>query len=177
MLGRDADAGISLRETIPKLPDHVGSHVSDLNLQNKVTFANVIALKQSMPQLEVPEMAGTEITGKAAPALAECPTVVQSLCMFTLSENLLKDAAAGINGKTLKNNRRCSSCSLVHAACVNNNPGFMQLNLNGKFHLKDCKNSLGVLGSLDEKEANGNTEVDDGEDDEYGLDSTANPDV
>ncbi|CAL4978484.1 unnamed protein product [Urochloa decumbens] len=181
------DAGIALSKTLPKLPDLVELYLSDLNLENEGTVAIVNALKQSAPQLEVLELAGNEITAKAAPALAECLTAMQSLKKLTLAENELKDDGAVIIAKSLEaghtdlkeldvsTNMFQRAGARCFARAVANKPGFMQLNINGNFIsdegidevkdiLKAGKNSLDVLGSLDENDPEG--EPDDGDEEE-----------
>ncbi|KAK8444499.1 hypothetical protein SEVIR_9G147000v4 [Setaria viridis] len=196
------DAGIALSKTLPKLPDLVELYLSDLNLES-CTVAIANALKQSAPQLEVLELAGNEINAKAAPAVAECLTAMQSLKKLTLAENELKDEGAVIIAKSLEDGHTdlkeldvsTNMLQRVGARCfaraVANKPGFVQLNINGNFIsdegidevkdiLKAGKNSLDVLGSLDENDPEG--EPDDGDeeeddedaedgDDEDGLDS------
>ncbi|XP_014756304.2 RAN GTPase-activating protein 2 isoform X2 [Brachypodium distachyon] len=192
------EAGIALSKTLPKLPDLVELYLSDLNLENKGTIAIANALKQSAPRLEVLEMAGNEITAKATQALAECLTVMQSLKKLTLAENELEDRGAVVIAKTLENShpdlkeldvstnmlRRAGARCFAQA--IADKPGFVQLNINGNFIsdegieevkkiLKSGKNSLSVLGSLDENDPEGEPgdgdEEGDEEDDEGGLDS------
>ncbi|XP_039846032.1 RAN GTPase-activating protein 1-like [Panicum virgatum] len=181
------DAGIALSKTLPKLPDLVELYLSDLNLENKGTLAIVNALKLSAPQLEVLELAGNEINAKAAPGIAECLTAMQSLKKLTLAENELKDAGAVIIAKSLEDghtnlkeldvstNMFQRAGARCFARAVANKPGFVQLNINGNFIsdegidevkdiLKAGKNSLDVLGSLDENEPEG--EPDDGDEDD-----------
>ncbi|CAO2161496.1 unnamed protein product [Urochloa humidicola] len=186
------DAGIALSKTLPKLPDLVELYLSDINLENKGTVAIVNALKKSAPQLEVLEFAGNEITAKAAPALAECLTAMQSLKKLTLAENELKDDGAVIIAKSLEaghtdlkeldvsTNMFQRAGARCFARAVANKSGFMQLNINGNFIsdegidevkeiLKAGKNSLDVLGSLDENDPEG--EPDNGDDEEDGEDA------
>jgi Ran GTPase-activating protein 1 len=187
------DAGIALSKSLPKLPDLVELYLSDLNLENKGTVAIVNALKQSAPQLEVLELAGNEINAKAAPALAECLTAMQSLKKLTLAENELKDAGSVIIAKSLEDghahlkeldvstNMFQRAGARCFARAVANKPGFVQLNINGNFIsdegidevkdiLKAGKNSLDVLGSLDENDPEGDPDDDDEEDDEDAKD-------
>jgi Ran GTPase-activating protein 1 len=181
------DAGIALSKTLPKLPELVELYLSDLNLENNGTVAIANALKQSAPQLEVLELAGNEINAKAAPALAECLTAMQSLKKLILAENELKDDGAVIIAKSLEvghtdlkeldvsTNMFQRAGARCFARAVANKPGFMQLNINGNFIsdegidevkdiLKAGKNSLDVLGSLDENDPEG--EPDDGDEEE-----------
>ncbi|CAN6355195.1 unnamed protein product [Urochloa humidicola] len=197
------DAGIALSKTLPKLPDLVELYLSDLNLENKGTVAIVNALKLSAPQLQVIELAGNEINAKAAPAFAEFLTAMQSLKKLTLAENELKDDGAVIIAQSLEDGHTdlkeldvsTNMLQRVGARCfaraVANKPGFVHLNINGNFisdegvdevkdMLKAGKNSLDVLGSLDENDPEGDpdddVEEEDDEDakdddDEDGLDS------
>ncbi|KAF8765650.1 hypothetical protein HU200_008143 [Digitaria exilis] len=181
------EAGLALSKTLPKLSDLVELYLSDLNLANKATVAIVNALKQSAPQLEVLELAGNEINAKTAPALAECLTAMQSLKKLTLAENELKDDGAVVIARSLEDGHAdlkeldvsTNMLQRVGARCfaraVANKPGFVQLNIDGNFisdegidEVKDIfkagKNSLDVLGSLDENDPEG--EPDDGDDDE-----------
>ncbi|KAL6614598.1 hypothetical protein ACP70R_036868 [Stipagrostis hirtigluma subsp. patula] len=183
------DAGIALSKTLPNLPDLVELYLSDLNLENKGTVAIVNALKQSAPQLEVLEMAGNEITSKAAPALAECLAAMQSLKKLTLAENELKDDGAVIVAKSLKDGHTnlkeldvsTNMLQRVGARCfaqaVTDKQGFVQLNINGNFIsdegivevnkiLKAGKNSQNVLGPLDENDPEGEPDADEDEEDE-----------
>ncbi|CAD6250289.1 unnamed protein product [Miscanthus lutarioriparius] len=192
------DAGLALSETLPKLPDLVELYLSDLNLENEGTKAIANALKQSAPQLEVLEMAGNEISARAAPDLAECLMAMQSLKKLTLAENELKDDGAVIIAKSLEDGHTdlkeldvsTNMLQRVGARCfaraVANKPAFVQLNINGNFIsdegidevkeiLKAGKKSLDVLGSLDENEPDGEPddeeEEEDAEDNEDELDS------
>jgi Ran GTPase-activating protein 1 len=193
------EAGIALSKTFPKLPDLVELYLSDLNLENTGTIAIANVLKLSAPRLEVFELVGNEITAKATQALAECLTAMQSLKKLTLAENELGDDGAVVIAKSLEDGHpdlkeldvSTNMLRRVGARCcaqaITNKSGFRQLNINGNFIpeegiddvkeiLKGGKNSLGVLGLLDENDPEGepgddDEEGDDGEDDEGGLDS------
>ncbi|KAL6845195.1 hypothetical protein ACP4OV_024690 [Aristida adscensionis] len=190
------DAGIALSKTLLKLPDLVELYLSDLNLENKGTIAILNALKQSAPRLEVLEMAGNEITAKAAPALAECLTAMQSLKKLTLAENELKDSGAVVVAKSLEDGHTnlkeldvsTNMLQRVGARCfaqaVADKARFVQLNMNGNFIsdegidevkqvLKSGKSSLDVLGPLDENDPEGNPDEEDEDEDakDDGLDS------
>uniref|UniRef100_A0A452Z3I3 WPP domain-containing protein n=1 Tax=Aegilops tauschii subsp. strangulata TaxID=200361 RepID=A0A452Z3I3_AEGTS len=120
-------------------------YLSDLNLENEGTIAIVNVLKQSAPQLEVLEMAGNEITAKAAKAVAECLTAMQSLKKLTLAENELKDDGAVTIAKSLQEghpdlkeldvstNLFQRSGARCFAQAVTNKPGFVLLNINSNF--------------------------------------------
>ncbi|TVU19344.1 hypothetical protein EJB05_35488, partial [Eragrostis curvula] len=192
------EAGIALSKTLPKLPELIELYLSDLNLENKGTVAITNALKQSAPQLEVLELAGNEINAKAAPALAECLTAMQSLKKLILAENELKDDGAVIIAKSLEDGHTdlkeldvsTNMLQRVGARCfakaITDKPGFVKLNMNGNFIsdegidevkkiLKDGKNSVDVLGPLDENEPEGDPdeeeEEEDAEDDDGELGS------
>ncbi|KAI5018521.1 hypothetical protein ZWY2020_043409 [Hordeum vulgare] len=139
------EAGVALSKTLPKLGGLVELYLSDLNLENEGTIAIVNVVKQSAPQLEVLEMAGNEITAKAAKAVAECLTAMQSLKKLTLAENELKDAGAVTIAKSLQEghpgleeldvstNLFQRSGARCFAQAVANKPGFALLNINSNF--------------------------------------------
>uniref|UniRef100_A0A0D9ZZ35 WPP domain-containing protein n=1 Tax=Oryza glumipatula TaxID=40148 RepID=A0A0D9ZZ35_9ORYZ len=81
-------------------------YLGDLNLENKGTLAIVNTRKQLTPQIEVLEMARNKINAKAAQALAECLTTLQSLKKLTLAENGLKDDGAVVIAKALEDGHR-----------------------------------------------------------------------
>ncbi|KAI4965782.1 hypothetical protein ZWY2020_050912 [Hordeum vulgare] len=183
------EAGVALSKTLPKLGGLVELYLSDLNLENEGTIAIVNVVKQSAPQLEVLEMAGNEITAKAAKAVAECLTAMQSLKKLTLAENELKDAGAVTIAKSLQEghpgleeldvstNLFQRSGARCFAQAVANKPGFALLNINSNFIsdegidevkeiLKGGENSLEVLGPLDENDPEGDPEDDEEEGDD-----------
>ncbi|CAM0955530.1 unnamed protein product [Alopecurus aequalis] len=182
------EAGVALSKTLPKLHDLVELYLSDLNLENEGTLAITDVLKQSAPQLEILEMAGNEITAAAAKGLAECLTAMQSLKKLTLAENELKDAGAVKIAQSLQDghpdlkeldvstNLFQRAGARCFAQAVTNKPGFVLLNINANFIpdegldevkeiLKGGKNSLDVLGPLDENDPEGDLEGDDEEED------------
>uniref|UniRef100_A0A0D3G7J8 WPP domain-containing protein n=1 Tax=Oryza barthii TaxID=65489 RepID=A0A0D3G7J8_9ORYZ len=73
---------------------------------NKGTLAIVNTRKQLTPQIEVLEMARNKINTKAAQALAECITTLQSLKKLTLAENGLKDDGVVVIAKALEDGHR-----------------------------------------------------------------------
>ncbi|THU54946.1 hypothetical protein C4D60_Mb11t01410 [Musa balbisiana] len=164
-------------------------YISYLNLEDEGTIAIANTLKQSVPLLEVLDIAGNEITTKAAPALAECIAVKKSLRTLILSENELKDQGAVLIGRALEEGhtqlkeldvsvnmlRRVGARCLAQA--VSNKPDFKLLNINGnaisdegidevKEILKNGSNSVDVLGPLDENDVE--EEGEDGEEEEGG---------
>ncbi|KQJ98352.1 RAN GTPase-activating protein 2 [Brachypodium distachyon] len=182
------EAGVALSKTLPKLHDLVELYLSDLNLENEGTVAIVNVLKLSAPQLEILEMAGNEITAEATQDIAACLKAMQSLKKLTLAENELKDAGAVVIAQSLEGghadlkeldvstNMFQRAGARCFAQAITNKPGFMQLNINGNFIsdegidevkaiLKGGKNSLEVLGPLDENEPDGEQEYDDEEED------------
>ncbi|KAL5230205.1 hypothetical protein ABZP36_028981 [Zizania latifolia] len=142
-------------------------------------------------------MAGNEINAKAAHALAECLIAMQSLKKLTLAENELKDDGAVVIAKSLEDGHsdlkeldvHTNMLQRVGARCfaqaITNKPGFVQLNINENYItdegidevkeiLKGGKNSLDVLGPLDENDPEGEAEDDydeEEEEDEGELDS------
>uniref|UniRef100_A0ACD6A942 Uncharacterized protein n=2 Tax=Avena sativa TaxID=4498 RepID=A0ACD6A942_AVESA len=187
------EAGVALSKTLPKLHDLVELYLSDLNLENEGTLAITDVLKQSAPQLEILEMAGNEITAGAAKGLAECLTALQSLKKLTLAENELKDSGAVMIAQSLQEghpdlkeldvstNMFQRSGARCFAQAITNKPGFVLLNINSNYIpdegidevreiLKGGKNSLEVLGPLDENDPEGDPEDDDEEDGEGGSD-------
>ncbi|XP_057467546.1 RAN GTPase-activating protein 2-like [Actinidia eriantha] len=153
------------------------------NLEDDGAIAIVNALKDSAPSLEILDMAGNDITAKAAPCLAACITEKQLLTKLNLSENELKDVGAiqiskglQINHDLLKEvdmstNKIRRAGARVLAQAVEGKPEFKLLNIDGNFisdegidELKRIfKASPDLLGSLDENDPDG---VDDDNDDD-----------
>ncbi|KAG0534936.1 hypothetical protein BDA96_04G322700 [Sorghum bicolor] len=123
--------------------------------------------------------------------LPKLPDLVELMPKLTLAENELKDDGVVIIAKSLEDGHTdlkeldvsTNMLQRVGARCfaraVANKPAFVQLNINGNFIsdegidevreiLKAGKNSLDVLGSLDENEPDG--EPDDEEEDEDAVD-------
>ncbi|RWW21378.1 hypothetical protein GW17_00014470 [Ensete ventricosum] len=180
------DAGMALSRTLEKLVHVKEIHLSYLNLEDEGAIAIADALKQSAPSLEGLDIAGNEITPKAAPALAGCVAVKTSLRMLILSENELRDQGAVLIGKALEEGHTqlreldlsTNLIQRVGARClaqaVSNKPDFKLLNINGnaisdegidevKEILKNGKNSVDVLGPLDENDVEGDEDEDEGE--------------
>ncbi|KAA8550870.1 hypothetical protein F0562_002554 [Nyssa sinensis] len=158
-------------------------YLSYLNLEDEGSTALANALKNSAPSLEVLDMAGNDITKGAAPALAACIAAKQFLTKLNLAENELKDDGAILIAKALEEGhgqltevdlstnaiRRAGARVLAQAVVCR--PGFKSLNINSNFisdegidELKDIfKNSLGVLGPLDENDPDGEDQDEDAE--------------
>ncbi|XP_010936919.1 RAN GTPase-activating protein 1 [Elaeis guineensis] len=188
------DAGIALSKTVGKLAGLTEVYLSYLNLEDEGAVAIANALKQSAPSLDVLEIAGNEITAKAAPALVECVVSKQFLRKLNLSENELKDEGAVLIGKALEGHTQLKELDLntnmirrVGARClvqaVSSKPDFVLLNINGnaisdegidelKEILKAGKNSVGVLGPLDENDPEGEGE-EEGEEEAEGEEGPA----
>uniref|UniRef100_A0A1D1Y3S9 RAN GTPase-activating protein 1 n=1 Tax=Anthurium amnicola TaxID=1678845 RepID=A0A1D1Y3S9_9ARAE len=173
------DAGKALSKTLEKLVGITELYLSYLNLEDEGTIAICNALRGSASSLEVLEIAGNDITVKAAPALSACVAAKQSLVKLNLSENELMDEGAVMIGEALESGHSqlkeldASSNSLrrVGARClaqtvVSNKPNFSLLNINGnaisdegvdevKEILKSGNGSVDVLGPLDENETEG----------------------
>uniref|UniRef100_A0A1D1ZB37 RAN GTPase-activating protein 1 n=1 Tax=Anthurium amnicola TaxID=1678845 RepID=A0A1D1ZB37_9ARAE len=176
------DAGRALSKTLENLIGITEIYLSYLNLEDEGTIAICNALQESVPSLEVFEIAGNDITVKAAPALSACVAVKQCLEKLNISENELMDEGAVMIGEALKeghvqlkeldvsgNSIRRAGARCLARAVVCNKPNFYLLNINGnaiseegidevKEILKSGKNSLGVLGPLDENDAEGEGE-------------------
>uniref|UniRef100_A0A5B6ZZU3 Putative RAN GTPase-activating protein 1 n=1 Tax=Davidia involucrata TaxID=16924 RepID=A0A5B6ZZU3_DAVIN len=189
------ESGVALSKALSGFADLTEVYLSYLNLEDEGSKALANALKSSAPSLEVLDMAGNDITIEAAPALAECIAAKQFLTKLNLAENELKDDGAILIAKALEEGhgqlievdlstnaiRRAGARLLAQAVVCK--PGFKLLNINSNFisdegvdELKDTfKNSLGVLGPLDENDPDGVDNDDDaeeeGSDNENGLES------
>nr|GLL33150.1 RAN GTPase-activating protein 1 [Ipomoea trifida] len=180
-----ADAGVVLSRVLPRFFDLTEIYLSYLNLEDEGSIAIANALKESAPSLEILEMAGNDITEKAAHAFAACIAAKQFLTTLNLAENELKDEGAIIIAKALEDGRSqlnevdmsTNSIRRAGARClaqaVVSKPGFKVLNINGNFIsdegvdevkeiFKTCSN---LLGPLDENDPEGEEydEDDDGE--------------
>ena len=169
------EAGVALSKAISVFADLTEVYLSYLNLEDEgaVTLAN--ALKDSAPSLEVLDMAGNDITAKAAASLAACIAAKQFLTMLNLSENELKDEGAilisqalevghsQLNEVDLSANQIRRAGARVLAQVVVHKPGFKLLNINSNFisdegidDVKEVfKNSPNMLGPLDENDPEG----------------------
>ncbi|WOL16862.1 RAN GTPase-activating protein 2-like [Canna indica] len=181
------EAGITLSKTLEELVHVTEIYLSYLNLEDEGTIAIANALKEFVPSLEVLDIAGNEITPKAAQALADCVSVKKSLRKLILSENELKDQGALLIAKALEDGHTqleeldlsYNMIMRVGARClaqaVSNKSDFKLLNINGnaisnegideiKEILKNGKASENVLGPLDENDVEG--EGEEGEEEE-----------
>lgn len=174
------EAGIALSKTFEKLSGITELYLSYLNLEDEGAIAICDVLQKSFPALEVLEMAGNDITVKAAASLAACVVSKQSLKKLNLSENELKDEGAveiakafeeghpSLKELDLSNNmiRRVGARSLARAV-ASNKPEFKLLNINGNAisdeGIDEVKEILkeGVLGPLDENDVEGEEEEED----------------
>lgn len=186
------EAGLALSKSLEQFLGITEVYLSYLNLEDEGAVAIITALKESAPSLVVLEIAGNDITVKAAPAIAACIAVKKDLTKLSLAENELKDDGAVLIGKALEeghtqlkeldlsNNmiRRVGARCLAHAV-VSNKPNFVLLNINGnaisdegidevKDILKAANKSLDVLGPLDENDVDGEGEDEDEEDEGEG---------
>ncbi|KAL0419902.1 UNVERIFIED_CONTAM: RAN GTPase-activating protein 2 [Sesamum radiatum] len=177
------DAGLALSKALSAFSDLSEIYLSYLNLGDEGCIALANALKESAPSLEVLDMAGNEITAKAAPALASCIASKQFLAKLNLGENELKDEGAILIAKALEEGhgqlcevdmntnliRRAGARCL--ATAVVGKPGLTLLNINGNYisdegidEVKDIfKNCLNVLGPLDENDPDGDDYDDEGD--------------
>ncbi|GLT99754.1 hypothetical protein SLE2022_171720 [Rubroshorea leprosula] len=135
-------AGVGLSKSLFKHTNLVGLYLSYLNLEDEGAIAIANALKESAPSLEVLEMAGNNITGDAAPALAACIASKQHLTKLNLSENELKGEGATQIGKALEglaqlkevdmsNNSMRRAGARMLPQVVIEKPGFKLLNIDG----------------------------------------------
>jgi len=169
------EAGVALSKVIPAYTDLTEIYLSYLNLEDDGAEALSNALKESASSLEILDLAGNDITAKAAASVAACISSKQFLTKINLSENELKDegvvliskALEGGHGQLLEvdlstNSITWSGAKLV-AEAVMGKPGFKLLNINANFisdegivELKNIfKNSPHMLGSLDENNPEG----------------------
>ncbi|GFP92286.1 ran GTPase-activating protein 1 [Phtheirospermum japonicum] len=169
------EAGLALSEVISVFSDLSEIYLSYLNLEDEGSIAIMNALKESALSLEILDLAGNEITAKAAPVLASCIASKQFLAKLNLGENELKDEGAILIAKALEegHGQLCEvdvSVNLVRRAgarrlaqAVVGKPGFLLLNINGNYIsdegidevmdlFKGCPN---VLGPLDENDPEG----------------------
>ncbi|KAF5937380.1 hypothetical protein HYC85_024886 [Camellia sinensis] len=169
------EAGVALSKALSGFADLTEIYLSYLNLEDEGSIALANALTNTAPSLEVLDMAGNDITVKAAPALAACIAAKQVLTKLNLSENELKDDGAILIAKTfedshsqlnevdLSTNSIRRAGARVLAQAVVRKPGFKLLNLDGNFisdegvdELKEIfKHSPDMLGPLDENDPEG----------------------
>ncbi|XP_004495201.1 RAN GTPase-activating protein 2 [Cicer arietinum] len=187
------EAGVALSKVIPVFVDLTEIYLSYLNLEDDGAEALANALKESAPSLEILDMAGNDITAKAAVSVAACISSKQFLTKLNLSENELKDEGAVLISKALEgglgqlnevdlstNSITWSGARLLAEAVVQK-PGFKLLNINANFISdegicelqKIFKNSPDMLGPLDENEPDGEDidEEDEEDDDNDELES------
>lgn len=169
------EAGVALSKAISVFADLTEVYLSYLNLEDEGAEALANALKDSAPSLEVLEMAGNDITTKAAAPLAACIAAKKFLTKLNFSENELKDEGAIVISKALEvcqgqlNEVDLSTNSIrragarVLAQAVVYKPGFKLLNINSNYisdegidEVKDIfKNLPSLLGPLDENDPEG----------------------
>ncbi|GLT99730.1 hypothetical protein SLE2022_171510 [Rubroshorea leprosula] len=144
-----AEAGVGLSKSLFKLANLVGLYLSYLNLEDEGAIAIANALKESAPSLEVLEMAGNNITGDAAPALAACIASKQHLTKLNLSENELKGEGATQIGKALEGLAQLKEVDMSNNSM--RRAGARQRNIQ---EIPD------ILGPLDENDPEGGDEND-----------------
>lgn len=176
------EAGIALSSTLEKLGGLTELYLSYLNLEDKGAISIFDALRKSESRLEILEVAGNEITAKAAPHITAYLAAKQTLKKLSLAENELKDEGAVLIGKALEESnqqlreldfsstglRRVGARCLARAIVVNK-PEFELLNIDSnaiseegidevKEILKSGNKSENVLGPLDENDPEGEGE-------------------
>ncbi|KAG6382479.1 hypothetical protein SASPL_157850 [Salvia splendens] len=169
------DAGLALSKVLSEFSNLSEIYLSYLNLEDEGSIAIWNALKESAPSLEVLDMAGNEITARAAPVLASFIASKQFLTKLNLAENELKDEGAILIAKALEEGhgqlcevdmntnmiRRAGARCL--ALAVISKPSLKLLNINGNYisdegidEVRDTfKNCPTVLGPLDENDPDG----------------------
>jgi Ran GTPase-activating protein 1 len=182
------------------LSGHLGlteAYLSYLGFQDKGTIALANSLKEGAPSLKVLEIAGNDVTVKAAPALAECLGLKRMLTKLVLSENELKDeGSVVICGALVEGHEHLKELDLssnfisgvgakAAAESVINKPDFDLLNIDGnciseegidavKDVLRRGVKGVTVLGSLEDNNAEG--EGDDYEDEDNDEDGDEDDD-
>lgn len=189
------EAGIVLSRTLEKLPGITELYLSYLNLEDEGSTAIFDALKQSVPCLEVLEIAGNEITEKSAFSVADFLSSKEFLKKINLSENELRDEGAVLIGRALEgsnpqlreldlssNELRRVGARCLAQAIVSNKPDFVLLNINGNVlseeGIEEVKEILkagggrleSVLGPLDENVPEGEEEEEEDGDEEGVVD-------
>ncbi|KAL7112890.1 hypothetical protein ACP275_04G029300 [Erythranthe tilingii] len=182
------EAGLALSKAVSAFNDLTEIFLSYLNFEDEGSIALANALKDSAPSLEVLDLAGNEITAKAAPALASCIASKQFLAKLNLSENELKDEGAIFIAKALEegHDRLCEvdlSTNLIRRAgarrlaqAIVNKPGLKLLNIDANYisdegidEVKDVfKNFPNVLGSLEDNDPEGKDYDEEEEEEEVG---------
>ncbi|KAG8373052.1 hypothetical protein BUALT_Bualt12G0130700 [Buddleja alternifolia] len=149
-----SEGGIALTEALSKCKNlkkiDLRDNMFDVEADDgAIAIAN--ALKEAALSLKVLEMAGNDITAKAAPSLANCISRKKILVQLNLSENDFKDDGA------IWLELRVLAKALVRL------PGLKLLNVNGNFiseegidELKNVfKGCMEKLGPLDENDPDG----------------------
>ncbi|XP_057824830.2 RAN GTPase-activating protein 1 [Cryptomeria japonica] len=171
---------------------HLGlteAYLSYLNFQDKGTIALANSLREGAPSLRILEIAGNDITPRAAPALAECLAIKHLITKFVASENELKDEGSALICRALvaghdhlkeldlSANGITRIGAKVAAEAVANKPDFSLLNIDANFiseegiaAVKDALRKgikgLSVLGSLDDNDEEGGCDDEESEDDD-----------
>nr|GMC71916.1 Ran GTPase activating protein 2 [Ipomoea batatas] len=177
------DGGEALSKALTKHQNLSEIYLCYLNFEDEGAIAIANALKDSAPSLRIFEMAGNDITAKAAPALAACISEKQLLTKLNLSENELKDDGVIQIVKALEeghdqlkvvdmssNSLRRAGARVLAQALVHK-PEFELLNVNGNFisdegidELKDIfKKCPEKLASLEDNDPEGEDDDDDDE--------------
>ncbi|KAM5569324.1 RAN GTPase-activating protein 2 [Rosa sericea] len=187
------EGGIALSRALSKHEKLKEIYLSYLNLEDEGAVALANVLKESAPSLEVFDIAGNDITAKAAPALAACIAAKTLLTKLNLGENELKDEGtiqisqvldglSQLKEVDLNTNSIRRAGARVLAQAVVQKPDFKLLNINGNFISDEgidevlglFKKSPHMLGPLDENDPEG--QDDDAEDNEESGDDEGNDD-
>jgi len=189
--------GVALSRALSGHSGLTEAYLSYLGFQDKGTIALANSLKEGAPSLKVLEIAGNDVTVKAAPALAECLGLKRMLTKLVLSENELKDeGSVVICGALVEGHEHLKELDLssnfisgvgakAAAESVINKPDFDLLNIDGnciseegidavKDVLRRGVKGVTVLGSLEDNNAEG--EGDDYEDEDNDEDGDEDDD-
>ncbi|KZV37964.1 RAN GTPase-activating protein 2 [Dorcoceras hygrometricum] len=169
------EVGIKLSEAVRNKENLIEIYLSYLNLEDDGAIALANALEVAAPSLEVLEMAGNDISAKAAQSIAACIASKKAIVKLNLSENNLKDDGAILISKAfgeehdklkevdLSQNSLRRAAARTLAQDLADKPGFKLLNINGNFiseegidELKDMfQKHPDRLGPLDENDPDG----------------------
>lgn len=179
------EAGLALSKTLLGFGNLIEVYLSYLNLEDEGVIALAEALKNAATSLQVLEMAGNDITVKAAPALASLVAAGDSIIKINLSENELKDDGAILIAQALEQGhaqlkevdlstnaiRRVGARAVAQTVVVK--PEFKLLNIDGNFISDEgvdevkvlFKSCPATLGPLDENDPEGEDNDEDEDED------------
>eukprot|EP01018_Ginkgo_biloba_P007821 Gb_03619 [translate_table: standard] len=180
--------GLALSRALSGHSGLTEAYLSYLGFADKGAIALANSLKEGAPTLRVLEIAGNDITPKAAPAIADCLAAKKLLTRLNIAENELKDQGSVLICKALVQGHEhlkeldlsANAMSRIGAEAaaevVTNKPDFELLNIDGNCIseegievvqdvLRKSMKGVSVLGSLDDNEEEGESNEDEDEDD------------